>query len=353
VSIAGHISSISSRWTAFSESSSGKRIVATLRYLVLAAILAFLVYEVMLVGWKDVLENPPTTPIYYILFLLLYFLLPTAELLIYRLLFDFPLMKSYPAFIKKRVLNREVLGYSGEVFFFSWARRHFETDDAHLAETIRDNNIISSAASTLVAVILLGIFLSLGQVSITEIIGDNVGYYAVAAAIVLGILTPVAIRFRRYIFSMPLKSTAMIFGVQVFRLVVGQSLQIGMWAVVIPEVSIGTWFSYAAISIALTRIPFLPNHALIFAGTGIALSTKLGVPQAPWASMLLVGTALDKILNVSLFGLITAYDSAHKRKTDESDEETGTDPGAGDSDRPVGIARPDGDGSGSRSRSGG
>ncbi len=282
-----------------------------MRYLVLAGILGFLAYEVSQVGWRDVIENPPTTPYYYVLFVILYFLLPAAEVFIYRQLFHFPSLKSFPAFIKKRVLNREVLGYSGEVFFFAWARRRFDTSDSHLAETIRDNNIISSAASTLVAVLLLGVFLFVGQISISEFVGENTRYYVFMGAVVLAILVPVGIRFRRYLFSMPLAKTATIFCIQVGRLVLGQTLQIGMWAVVIPEVPISTWFSYAAISIALTRIPFIPNHALMFAGAGIALSTKLGVPQAPWASMLLVGTALDKILNVSLFGLITAYDSSH------------------------------------------
>lgn len=320
MSVSGHISALSTRWTFFSESIPGKRVITFAKIVTLSAILAFLAYEVHQVGWRVVLQNPPTTPIFYLLFFLLYFELPVVELFIYRQTYHFPLLKSFPAFIKKRVLNRDVIGYSGEIFFFTWARKRFETTDEHLAKTIRDNNIISSAASTLVAIVLLVIFLFLGQISITDFIGDSTGYYVLIAVLILVVLIPVGIRFRRYIFSMPLGSALTIFGMQVSRLVVGQALQIGMWTVVIPEVPLGTWFSYAAISIALTRVPFLPNHALIFAGAGIALSAKMGVPEAPWASLLLVATALDKILNIGLFGLITAYNSGHKPKTDESNQ---------------------------------
>lgn len=316
--VSSQISDFSTRWATFSESTFGRRVISLTKILALSAILAFLAYEVNQVGWRAVIQNPPTTPLFYILFLLLYFELPVVELFIYRQAYHFPLVKSFPAFIKKRVLNRDVIGYSGEIFFFSWARRRFETTDAHLAKTIRDNNIISSAASTLVAVVLLAIFLFLGQISITDLIGEKTGYYVLIGALTLGILIPVVIRFRHYMFSMPLTTALTIFAMQVGRLVVGQALQIGMWTVVIPEVPMGTWFSYAAISIALTRVPFLPNHALIFAGAGIALSTKMGVPEAPWASLLLVATALDKVLNIGLFGLITAYDSAHKQQKDES-----------------------------------
>jgi hypothetical protein len=177
-------------------------------------------------------------------------------------------------------------------------------------ETIRDNNIISVAASTLVALILLVIFLLIGELNITEILGDRIGLYFLTAAIIVAVLIPVGIRFRRYIFAMPIRTAILIFGIQILRLVTGQSLQIGMWMAVIPEVSLSVWFSFAAISIILTRIPLLPNHSLIFAGVGIALATKMNVPEAPWASMLLVIAAIEKILNLGLFALISARESA-------------------------------------------
>ncbi len=292
-----------------SGSTRGRLLIKIVRIVTLLVILGVLGYELNDVGWDDVLNNPPTAPLFYLFFTLLYFLLPITEVFIYRLIFQFDIMRSFPTFIRKRVLNRDVLGYSGEVFFFSWARKNLKVRDSHLMETIRDNNIISVAASTLVALILLVIFMLLGELNITEILGDRIGLYFLAAAIILAVLIPVGIRFRRYIFTMPIRTAILIFSIQILRLVIGQSLQIGMWMAVIPEVSLSVWFSFAAISIILTRIPLLPNHSLIFAGVGIALATKMNVPEAPWASMLLVVAAIEKILNLGLFALISARET--------------------------------------------
>ncbi len=303
-------SRLKERWSEISGSARARRLIKIVRTVTLLAILALLAYELTDVGWDEVLNNPPTAPLFYLFFILLYFLLPITEVIIYRLVFHFDIIHSFPTFIRKRVLNRDVLGYSGEVYFFSWARQNLKVRRSHLMETIRDNNIISVAASTLVALILLVIFMLLGELSITEIFGDQIGLYLLTVAFILAILIPVGIRFRRYIFSMPIRTAVLIFAIQILRLVIGQSLQIGMWMAVIPEVSLSVWFSFAAISIILTRIPFLPNHSLIFAGVGIALSTKMSVPEASWASMLLVVVAMEKILNLGLFGLISARDTA-------------------------------------------
>ena len=307
---------IVSHWRQFSESERGQRALRALRVLLLVGLVGYLGYKLVDIGWRAIWQAMPTSPLFYVLFLALYFLLPLTEVLIYRLTWSFKLWRSVPAFIKKRIYNKEVMGYSGEVYFFTWARKHVDLPAAELAKTIRDNNIISSAASTLIALALLGIFMYVGHLRITDLVGDgNAGYWA-GAAILTGLMIPVAIRFRKYIFSMAMKTALVIFGIQCARLITGQALQIAQWSVVMPDVTLSVWFTFAAVSIILTRIPFLPSQNLIFMGVGVELASSLGIPEAAMFSMLGVLAALDKLLNFGFFLLFSMRGSGAEAEAD-------------------------------------
>lgn len=283
-------------------------VTAVLRAVFLVAILGYLVWTLGELGWDEVLANLPTAPLFYVLFLALYFLLPVAEVVMYRLTWKFDALRSFPAFLKKRVYNREVMGYSGEVYFFSWARREIGGSESRLLETIRDNNILSSVSSTLVVVVLLTVFLFVGELRLDEMIGKDWAAYLVGGTVLMAVLIPLGYRYRRFLFSMPARTAFLILGLQSLRLVLGQVLQIGQWAVVMPEVPLQVWFTFAALSIVVTRIPFIPNQNLVFMGAGIELSHAVDVSTASIAGMLLVTNVLDKVLNLALFGLATFMD---------------------------------------------
>ncbi len=294
-----------SHWQQFADSERGRRVLRALRVLMLLGILAYLGYKMVDIGWEAIWAAMPTRPLFYVLFLALYFLLPLTEVLIYRLSWPFRVRQSLPAFVKKRIYNKEVMGYSGEVYFFTWARKHVGLPDAELAKTIRDNNIISSVASTVIALGLLGIFLYVGHLRITDLIGEGQAKYWLGAVLLIGAMIPVALRFRKYIFSMAAKTALLIFGIQCARLIAGQGLQIAQWSVVMPDVSLSVWFTFAAVSIILTRIPLLPSQNLVFMGVGVELSSSLGIPEAAMFSMLGVLAALDKVLNFAFFLLFS------------------------------------------------
>ena len=87
-------------------------------------IVAYLLYELRDISWTEIGAALPTNPLFYLLFLVLYFLLPVAECFVYRITWTFEAWKSFPAFVKKRIYNNDILGYSGEVYFYTWARKN-------------------------------------------------------------------------------------------------------------------------------------------------------------------------------------------------------------------------------------
>jgi len=297
------------RWYKFGKSDRGKRILRILRVCILILILTYLGNKLLQLGWKPIWDNLPIQISFYLLFLLLYFSIPVTELFLYRLFWKYNLIKSFPAFLKKRIFNTDVLGYSGEVYFFKWARENINETDIQLAETIRDNNIISSVASTTITITLLVIFIHNGNTTFMDYIGRLDNRYFLLAILIVIILVPLILHFRKYLFSMPVNKALVVYFIQIFRMSLGQIFQIAMWTVVLPSVPLTTWITYAAIAILLARIPFPSNKKLIFMGVGVEIATALGIPEAAMFSLLGTTVALNKIFNFSLFFLIAIADS--------------------------------------------
>lgn len=292
---------LKTKWMQFVESKRGRRVLKGARAVFMLGILAYLVYELRDVSWAEIGTALPTNPLFYLLFLLLYFLLPLAECFVYRITWTFDAWQSFPAFVKKRIYNKDVLGYSGEVYFYAWARKNVNLSDLEILKTIRDQNIVSSAASTMIAVVLGVVFLYTGQISVTEWIGRQETSYLVGGTVVTALLVALVVRLRHYLFSMAFKTATLIFAVHLARLVVGQGLQIGMWAVAMPEVALPTWFTFAALSIIVTRIPLIPNRDLIFLSLGVSLSGMVGISEAGVFAMLAAIAVLGKAINLVFF----------------------------------------------------
>lgn len=290
----------------FAVSDRGKLFFQILQWLFLGAILLWLGLSLYKIGWQAVWQNLPVHPLFYLLFLIMFLSVPIADILIYRYTWTFDVWKNIHAFIKKRILNTDVVGYSGEVYFFTWARTHAGLSDLKVAETIRDYNILSALASNSRAIIFLCIFGYWAREQIAMLIGAPSPIYFVIGGVVLLVLIPLFIRFRRYIFVTPFKTARVVFGIYFSRLAVGTVLQIVMWAVVIPEVPLETWITYSVISILVSRLP-TSNKKLIFVGVGVELSTSLDIPKEAMFGLLISIAALEKILNFLLYLSFTLW----------------------------------------------
>ena len=71
---------------------------------------------------------------------------------------------------KKKVLNTDVLGYSGEVFLFIWAKKNINKNKLSIIYFIKDNNILSALASGIISVILLFYFVLNGYINFDSLL---------------------------------------------------------------------------------------------------------------------------------------------------------------------------------------
>ncbi|MDZ7694377.1 MAG: hypothetical protein U5K69_25185 [Balneolaceae bacterium] len=129
------------------------------RYLLQFGIIGYLFYKLYEIGFRTVVESLPLDPLFYIIFLVIYFSLPLSEILIYNVRWNFKILPAFMIFLQKKVFNTDVLGYSGEVYLFYWAKEKLKIPADKAFHFIKDNNILSSISSTFVSIVLLFFFL--------------------------------------------------------------------------------------------------------------------------------------------------------------------------------------------------
>jgi hypothetical protein len=290
--------------------------------------------------WPALRDELPASPLFYLLFLLFYLWLPLTEIGAYRAIWPLSAWKSLPVFIKKRIYNREVFQYSGEIYFFTWARKHIDRSPPNVARAIRDQNIVSSVASTLVAFVLVAALLQLGETRITELIGRNDVPALVGVAIIAVGLVTLIVWFRKRIFTMAPRTAFLVLGVHIGRFLFEQVLLIAMWAVALPEVPLRVWYTYAALSLIVSRIPLVTNRDLLFASISISLAARIGTPVEAIAALMLVVAGLGKVVTVLCFAgfaLAGRARSAQRHGGREDREAGGTEAAPAAPDSPISV----------------
>jgi len=281
-------------------SKTGKRILKISHFVLIAFIVAWLGYKLYLIGWQEVISHLPDAPLFYLIFPLLYLTNPVIQVIIYRTTWVFNTFKSIPVFLIKRVMNAEVLGYTGEVYLYAWLRNNVRDKNRRIVETIRDYNIISAGSTNILSVVLLIGFVIAGQVEFQQLMGDlNLFYFAVGAVFVV-IFFSLAWHFREYVYSTSLKMTLFVGGMHMTRMISGLLIQVVLWMIAIPEVPMGVWITYTALMVVVSRIP-ISNKQLIFVGLGVGMSENLGVPEAAVFGLFGSIAALEKIFSFALF----------------------------------------------------
>lgn len=296
------------------KSDARKRLSKWTRGLFLAGVLAFLAVQFSEIGWNEIWQSLPTHPLFYLLFVFIYGGLPLSETFIYRRLLNFSFFKGLPFFFKKRVFNKDVLGYSGEVYLFLWARKHVKKTRNEVMHAIKDNNIVSAISSTMFVVALLGYFFLTGQVEFPESYSENLAVKIAAGLVLIALFVVAGIRFRKSVFGLPGMTLLWVFGTHFGRLALVSLLQILQWSIVLPGVEMTVLFTLLSIQIIASRIPLLPARDLVFLGAAVEMTSVLDVSSAEVAGMLAVVSVLDKLVNLVLFSAVSFLE---RRSTSE------------------------------------
>ncbi|KQM98795.1 hypothetical protein [Sphingomonas sp. Leaf25] len=291
----------------WSETPAAKILGRVCRALFFVGVLAWLVLKVRAIGWSNVAAALPRTPWFYLLFVVMFMALPLSEVLIFRLLLGRKLPGALPVFVRKRVFNSAFVGYSGELYLFVWVRQRLGIASKTLLLAIKDNAILSALASAGITSVLLLIFMATGRAKWIADWLHSAGGMVLAALLVAGFLTPLLLRLRRQILSVPWATAGTVFAIHVARIAVVVLLQATQWAVVLPTEPWSVWVTFLTVQMVISRLPVVPNRDLLFLSAALEMSHIVDGPRAAMAGLLLAGGALTQGSNL-LFFLLTSFE---------------------------------------------
>ena len=265
------------------------------------AMIAGLAHELLDRGLAGLTRSTPTHPLFYLCFALLYLSPPTGDWLIFRRLWGIPL-DGMAALIKKRIANEVVFGYSGEAYFYAWARARTTLVAAPFG-AVKDVSILSAIAGNAITLAMMAVALPLARGLLTP---DELRTGFWSTVVLCGTSVPFLL-FSKRVFSLPRRALWEVFGIHCARLVAGSTLIALAWHFALPAVSVGMWLFLAAGRLLVSRLPLVPNKDLLFANFAILLigqDRALSELVAFTAALTLIAHVLWIVI-FGLYGLVT------------------------------------------------
>ena len=216
-------------------------------------------------GWATAFATLPKSPSFWCAFAAYYFALPGSEWLIFRRLWHLP-RKGFLALIRKLVSNEILLGYSGEAYFYAWARQHAKLVAAPFG-AIKDVSILSALAGNVVTLAMLGVAWPLVSHLAPVMHAKTV---IASSGIILG-TSFLILTFRNRLFSLDRRSLRFVFVVHVARLFATTLLSGLLWHIAMPTVPLLWLVILATLQLLVTRLPFVPSKDLLFANIAVFL----------------------------------------------------------------------------------
>lgn len=242
---------------------SWKRRTALLPVLFSILIALGVVLELRGMDMAKVLAMVPRDAGFWAVFAISYLVGPASEWIIYRRLWQLP-VEGFAALLRKLVCNELLLGYLGEAYFYTWARQRSAMTAAPFG-AIKDVSILSAMTGNAVTLILL---VTLWPMLGTTTIGFENRAVLLSLSVVLA-TSIVAMAFRRRIFSLSRDTLYFITGMHLARIVVATLLSAVLWHMVLPAVPVAWWLLLATLRLLISRLPFIPNKDVVFAGVAV------------------------------------------------------------------------------------
>lgn len=220
---------------------------------------------------------------------------PIADYVIFRGLWPLPLGGGLVALFRKSASNELLFGYSGELQFYLWARRNASIPGSPFG-AVRDVAVLSALAGNMVTLALLLAAIAVPGPLEFGAMNAHVlwsGVFLVASSMVVML-------FRHRLFAVSRGQFWRIAAIHTARSI-AVTLMFGLlWAMVMPGVSLGWWLLLSAARQFVTRLPFLPNKDLVFAGLAAGMfhdvpniaGTVAVVAGVLFAGQVVIGAAL-------------------------------------------------------------
>lgn len=231
----------------------------------------------------------PGTFAFWIAFALYYLAGPLSEWVIFRRLWSIPL-EGFAALLRKLVSNEILLGYLGEVYFYAWARRSAKITTAPFG-AIKDVTILSALVGNGVTLVMVAF-----AVPLLGAVDARLNTWEVGGSILFVLATSLAVMLlRKRLFTLPRRELWIVSAIHLLRIVATTVLAAMMWHMLLPDIALSWWILLGTLRQLVSRLPFLPNKDVVFAGMAaflIGRDSEIVSAMALMASLILAAHLL-------------------------------------------------------------
>ncbi|TCM22164.1 hypothetical protein EDF56_101846 [Novosphingobium sp. PhB165] len=227
------------------------------------AVIAAVIHEM---GGLEIARMRAMMPVsigFWLVFAAGYLVTPASEWLIFNRLWGIP-PGGILALLRKKIYNELLLGYLGEAYFYTWARKRVSLTAAPFG-AVKDVAILSAMTGNVVTMLLVAIMLPI--VGMTRLgLDSRMLVYSLALLVVISAATML---LRRKVFTLPRSELVMITQVHLARIAFTTLSNAVMWHIVLPQVPLSWWLFLATLRLLVSRLPLMPNKDLLFAGFAV------------------------------------------------------------------------------------
>jgi hypothetical protein len=221
------------------------------------------IYQARGLDFAKILELVPTSLTFWGLFAISYLIGPASDWLIFQRLWGVG-ASAFGALIRKLIYNEMLVGYLGEVYFYGWARHNLKFVTTPFG-AVKDVAVLSAVAGNVTTLVFLAVAFPFARLLPLHDHATAIGW---SLAFVIGTSLAVML-LRRSLFSLEKNELKMVFTVHLLRILATTILSAALWHLVLPDVALGWWPILATIRLLISRLPFVPNKDVVFAGIAV------------------------------------------------------------------------------------
>lgn len=255
----------------------------TIISVVLSLVMAVVVGRTLIaLDWDEIGGLLPASPLFWLAFAAFYVSAPVGDWLAFRQIW--PVGKgALAATSRKQIYNEIVLGYLGEAYFYTWAKRRVpEYHGTTPFSGVKDVAILSAFAGNATMIALLAmLWPQMGD----DLLASGRGEIFWSLALIMAI-SVVIVLARRQVFSLSWPKMWTVFVIHLARNIAKVLLAGLMWSLIVPDVPLVWWLYLATLRQLVTRLPLVSNKDLIFAGLAVLL-----LPDQPMIAATMALTA--------------------------------------------------------------
>jgi hypothetical protein len=272
---------------------------------VVGAILSLIVVGAAIYQARDldlatILGLVPTSLAFWGLFAISYLIGPATDWFIFHRLWGVG-ASAFGALIRKLIYNEMLVGYFGEVYFYGWARHNLQFVTTPFG-AVKDVAVLSAVAGNVTTLVFLAVAFPFVRLLPLH---EHTTAIGLSLAFVIGTSLAVML-LRGALFSLERSELRMVFAVHLFRILATTVLSAALWHLVLPDVALGWWLLLVTIRLLISRLPFVPNKDIVFAGIAVLAlgEVEISALMALMAGLILAAHVLAG-LSFALADLLT------------------------------------------------